>query len=90
MQMRRTLIRIVAVALLLYSLWSLASVRVSLYHALEQEQNLKRELEVLQQEAGLLESRLEQGFDDDFLEALARERLGLVRSGEIIFRFNQK
>lgn len=85
--MRRTLIRIVAVALLLYSLWSLASVRLRLSDALSREHKLQSELESLEQEAELLYHRLEGGFDDEYLEALARERLGLVKSGEIIFRF---
>lgn len=85
--MRKTLIRIVAVALLLYSLWSLASVRLRLSDALSREQKLQSELESLEQEAELLHLRLEGGFDDEYLEALARERLGLVKSGEIIFRF---
>lgn len=85
--MRRTLIRIVAVSLLLYSLWSLASVRSRLSQALRQEQALQLELNELQQEAQLLQSRLDSGFDDEYLEALARERLGLVKGGEIIFRF---
>ena len=85
--MRRTLIRIVAVALLLYSLWSLASARLRLNDALSREQALQSELDGLEQEAELLHRRLEGGFDDEYLEALARERLGLVKSGEIIFRF---
>ena len=85
--MRRTLIRIVAVALLLYSLWSLASVRLRLSHALEREQNMLTELKELEQEGSRLQAQLDSGFDDEYLEALARERLGLVKSGEIIFRF---
>ncbi len=85
--MRRTLIRIVAVALLLYSLWSLASVRLRLGQALLGEQALQTELKELEQQGSVLQARLEGGFDDEYLEALARERLGLVKSGEIIFRF---
>ncbi len=85
--MKRSLIRIVALALLLYSLWSLASVRQELYAARQQELALRQELGILMQENERLLLKLEQGLDDEFLEQLARERLGLVRSGEIIFRF---
>jgi len=85
--MKRSLIRIVALALLLYSLWSLASVRQELYSARQQELALRQELGILMQENERLLLKLEQGLDDEFLEQLARERLGLVRSGEIIFRF---
>ena len=85
--MKRSLIRIVALALLLYSLWSLASVRQELYSARQQELALRQELDILMQENERLLLKLEQGLDDEFLEQLARERLGLVRSGEIIFRF---
>lgn len=85
--MKRSLIRIVALALLLYSLWSLASVRQELYSARQQEIALRQELGILMQENERLLLKLEQGLDDEFLEQLARERLGLVRSGEIIFRF---
>jgi len=87
MPMRRTLIRIVAVALLLYSLWSLATVRRSLYEVRQELPGLTRELALLEEERGRLQSRLEGGADDEFIEALARERLGLVKSGDIIFYF---
>ena len=74
--MRRTLIRIVAVALLLYSLWSLASVRLRLSHALEREQNMLTELKELEQEGSRLQARLDSGFDNEYLEALHRRSRG--------------
>jgi len=80
--------RIVLLSLLCYSMLSFASVRRDVYRteiiALELEQGLER----LREESSELQLRLEQGYDDSQLQILARQRLGLVMPGEIIFYFN--
>lgn len=87
MHTKRTLIRIVAVALLLYSLWSLSAVGRKLDRVRRSLPPLEKEYALLLEEGALMQARLESGIDDEYIEALARERLGLVKSGDIIFYF---
>ena len=74
MQNRSVILRIVVLALLLYALASLFSRRQEL-----------RELERRNRE---LEARLAGEGREEELRRLARERLGMVMPGEIIFYFS--
>ena len=87
MYKRQNLVRIVAVALLVYSLCSFAAVSFRIRQAAREEQVLRQELLLLQLRGEELSRQLEEGPDDEYLEELARERLGLVKSGEIVFYF---
>ena len=84
---KNLLIRIAAVALLLYSLYSFFSVQRELteLHRIEEERTAL--WEQLRSEHETLTERSGAELTDEELEALARSRLGIVRQGERIFRF---
>ena len=88
MRSRRTIIRIVAVALLLYSLASLITVRRQLDAMQSLRGRLTEELEILRQEREVLEERLAAYGEEAEMRRLAWERLGLVAPGETVYYFN--
>lgn len=87
MDTRETLIRIVLLSLLLYASACLASTGRELHEAEALAAGLREELAAVERENLSLERRLRQGWSAESVEALARERLGLVLPGDKIFRF---
>lgn len=87
---RPNLICFVAVALLLYSLFSLAAVSLKLNTAEREFAAFEKEYEVAVSEQKMLTERLDEGLDDSDIEELARQRLGLVMPGERIFYFSDR
>ena len=87
MDARRTLIRIVLLALLLYAALCMARLGRGLYAAQHTAQALAAKLESVELENRALRQKLEGGRSREELEALAWQRLGLVRPGEIVFLF---
>lgn len=86
---RETLIRIVLVALLLYSAVSLSSAKRELNELRRTTGEAETELAALQSENAELTERLRQGKSDEEIAQLARECLGLALPGEKIFIFRQ-
>ena len=84
---RETLIRIVLPALLLYAAACFASAGRALSAAEAREASLCVQLEAVEREIREQSRRLEAGWSAEELEALARERLGLVLPGDRIFHF---
>ena len=89
MQNRETIVRIVLVALMIYALFSFASARRELDQTRQTVLRLEEEYESLTEENRQLEQRLASGSDDETMEALAWERLGLVMPGETVFYFTK-
>lgn len=89
MNTRETLIRIVLPALLLYAALCLASTRRELHAAELAEASLHARLAAVEEEKLASARRLAEGWSAEELEALARERLGLVLPGDRIFRFDR-
>lgn len=89
MQNRQTLIRIVLIALMGYAILNFASARAELGRTEETVQALRAEYEDLMAENRLLTQRLVAGGDDETIETLARQRLGLVLPGEKVFYFTK-
>lgn len=87
MRDRDVILRIVILALLLYSLASFASVRSDLRKTEQLAQSLKEELEQLQCENQELEEMLSGPRSDEEMRMLARQRLGMVMPGEKVFYF---
>lgn len=87
MNTKERILRIVAVALLAYSLWSFASVQLELRRAEKEYERLEAELASLERENAELTEKTAHSRDDDAIEQIARERLGLVMPGEIVFYF---
>ena len=85
---KNLLIRIAAVALLLYSLYSFFSAQRELTELRRLEESYTAEWEQIQAEHDALTERSGTELTDEELEALARSRLGMVRQGEKIFRFD--
>ena len=89
MQSRNILWRIVLLAVLAYSVFSLGSVRLSLDETYETASLLRERLSLLQEENARLRALAVQDSDEMRLQELARERLGLVLPGEKIFYFTE-
>ena len=88
MNSRNTVVRIVAVALLLYSLASLFTVSRELGTMKALRQTLETELAALRQERQELEAKLTAYGEEAEMRRLAWERLGMVAPGEIVYYFN--
>ena len=87
MKIRETLVRIVLLALLLYSLASLLTVSRELNQAELLKRQLRQQTEIQLSLKRDLERKLAQGQSPEELQELARERLGLVLPGEKLFYF---
>ena len=87
MQTRLTLLRIVALALLIYSLALFVTSVREVTEAENTAAALAEECERARAEKRALEAKLESAQTDEEIERLARERLGLVMPGEKIFYF---
>ncbi len=90
MEHRRTLLRIVALALLLYALASLLTVRRELARAEALCRTLGGEILQLQQERRDLEAALAAYGQEQEMRRLAWERLGMVAPGERVYLFPQE
>lgn len=87
MQTHSVLLRIVALSMLLYSLWLFASSLEELRQSEAMAEEKSALLSALQEENKNLEEKLSAAESDEGMEALARERLGLVMPGERVFYF---
>lgn len=86
---RALILRIVALALLLYGLGSLTAVRRELRAAQDTVEALRQQREMLVAQQEALNQALADRDSPEELERLARERLGMVRPGERIFTVHQ-
>ena len=84
------LIRIAAVALLLYSLYCFFSTQGELTRLRQTELIREAAWEQARTENAALRERVSAELTDEELERLARSRLGMVRQGEKIFRFGNE
>ena len=87
MNAKETLIRIILIALLLYSLTGFASVKREADRAELERSLLSEKLRVLEAENARMRGSLEVELSEAEIEQLARQRLGLVMPGEKIFYF---
>lgn len=76
---------IVAIALILYASVTLISIKAHTQCAQEQKAALEQKIEEVSEENKHLQYQLEHSEDDDTIKDIAREKLGLVEPGEIIF-----
>jgi len=90
MDAKEPLIRIVLLALLVYASVYLAQARRELVAANAAEASLRARLEIIERDNLAVSEKLTQGWSTEELEAMARERLGLVRPGDKIFRFTSE
>ena len=89
MQNRRTIVRMIILALLLYSLSAFGQARIELFKTAELLERLGQKQKELESERQALEFSLAHAWDAEQISRLARERLGLVMPGEILFYFTE-
>ena len=89
MQNKGTIVRIVLVALMTYALLHFAAAKAQLEQTRQLAGALAEEQARLEKENQNLTQLLEAGYDEGTIEALARERLGLVMPGETVFYFTK-
>ena len=90
MRNSRTIVRILGVALLVYALVGLLSSQRQLRQMETLREKLNREREVLEMRCQNWEERLAAAGSPEQMEQLARERLGMVTPGEIVFYFEPR
>lgn len=88
MDSRETLLRIILVALLLYSLASAMTVGRELSRSRLMAEQMQQQRAQFIQLNGELETKINQGHSPEEMQQLARERLGLVLPGEKLFYFS--
>ena len=76
---------IVAIALILYASVTLISIKAHTQRAQEQKAALEQKIDEVTEENKHLQYQLEHSEGDDTIKDIAREKLGLVEPGEIIF-----
>lgn len=77
--------KIVIIALAVYAVVSLVSVRSRIAEAQQLRQELGEQVAVMAQTNEELSYQIEHGADDKTIEEIARDKLGLVLPGEKIF-----
>lgn len=87
MQNRKGIVRILVFVLFLYALFRFAQARQALSALERTAAELERERCALEREHAALERRLAQRDSPEQMEALARQELGMVMPGEIVFTF---
>lgn len=85
----RSIIAAVVIALMIYAMTCLYSAQETLAETERQIVQVGEELRQLEEENAVLAAKLERGDDDEIMEQLARERLGMVMPGEIIFYYTE-
>ena len=88
MKKRDDIRSLVAAALIAYSVFALLSAQRKRADAEALRQSLQLEAEALEAQLEAERARLALPPSDELIERLARERLGLIRQGEIIFCFD--
>ncbi len=88
MDSRETLLRIILVSLLLYSLAGAVTVGRELRQAEQMAEQMRQQEAQLLQLNGELQEKIARGYSPEEMEQLARERLGLVLPGEKLFYFS--
>ena len=88
MNSRETLVRIILVALLLYSLTGFIAVGRELRQSELMAARMRQQAEELRLLKADLEEKIAQGQSPEEMQQLARDRLGLVLPGEKLFYFS--
>ena len=88
MDSRETLLRIILVSLLLYSLAGALAVSRELRQSQLMAEQMRQQRAQLLELNGELEEKIAQGHSPEEMQQLARERLGLVLPGEKLFYFS--
>ena len=77
--------KIVILALIIYAVVSLVTVRSKTAAALQEKTQLQQKVTQMAEANAELQYGIDHSTDDQTIEDIAREKLGLVKPGEIIF-----
>jgi cell division protein FtsL len=77
--------KIIIVALIVYAVVSLISVRGKTAEAEQQKTELQQKVTQMAEANAELQYGIDHSTDDQTIEDIAREKLGLVKPGEVIF-----
>ncbi|MEG1789734.1 MAG: septum formation initiator family protein [Oscillospiraceae bacterium] len=77
--------KLVILTVALYAVISLVTVRAQVAEAEKLRQELSTQVAEMAQKNAALEYQLDHGADDEMIEEIARDKLGLVMPGEKIF-----
>lgn len=82
---KKLCISILFIALLAYVSYTFVHQQISLSQREEMASNYEKEIENAKLEQEQLKKELENSKDDEYLEKMAREKLGLVKANERVF-----
>ena len=77
--------KIVIVALIVYAIVSLISVKSKTAEAIREKAQLQQQVNQVAEANAELKYGIDHSTDDQTIEDIAREKLGLVKPGEVIF-----
>lgn len=76
---------IVIILLIVYLLYTLTAQHMIIRRTQAKEKQIQAQIEQITEENDRLKEELERTQSDEYIEKVARERLGLIKSGEIMF-----
>lgn len=76
---------IVIILLIVYLLYTLTAQHMIIRRTQVKEKQIQAQIEQISEENDRLKEELERTQSDEYIEKVARERLGLIKSGEIMF-----
>lgn len=85
MKRTRSITAIVLAALTAYAILNLISVRSDIADAIAMSEELKNEINIVEANNLKLKQMIAESDSDEARETIARERLGLVKPGDMVF-----
>lgn len=85
MKRTRSITAIVLAALTAYAILNLISVRSDIADAIAMSEELRNEINIVEANNRLLKQMIAESESDEAVEKIARERLGLVKPGDMVF-----
>ncbi len=76
---------IIILLMAIYIIYTLAAQYITIRKARAEETRIQAQIEEVKEENQRLKEELEKMQSDEYIEKIARERLGLIKSGEILF-----
>ncbi|MGI6703916.1 MAG: FtsB family cell division protein [Clostridia bacterium] len=76
---------IVMILLAVYLAYSLTAQYITIRNARAQEARIQAQIEEIKKENEKLKDEIERMRSDEYIERIARERLGLIKFGEVMF-----
>lgn len=85
MKRARSITAIVLASLTVYAILNLIRVRSDIVDAIAMSEELRNEINIVEANNRLLKQMIAESESDEAVEKIARERLGLVKPGDMVF-----